>query len=126
MDEMGGSLFVKLLEQTINVHLNRLVRLESLIEFVRLGDRREPVCRLARLAGAPLVEDEVLVVGEEVDDGDAAVGGRANHRRAVCSLVVGLYDLVVLAVPVESGGVSAGSGGISFSVPPVGVSLRYI
>lgn len=64
-DEMGGSLFVKLLEQTINVYLNRLVRLESLIEFVRLGETGlEPVYRLARLAGAPLVEDEVLVVGE--------------------------------------------------------------
>lgn len=64
MDEMRGNLFVKLLKPTINMYLNRLVRLESLIEFVRLGNRLEPVYRLALVAAAPLVEDEVLVVGE--------------------------------------------------------------
>lgn len=64
MDEMRGNLFVKLLKPTINMYLNRLVRLESLIEFVRLGNRLEQVYRLALLAAAPLVEDEVLVVGE--------------------------------------------------------------
>lgn len=64
MDAMRGSLFVKLLKPTINMYLNRLVRLESLIELVRLGNRLEPVYRLALLAATPLVEDEVLIVGE--------------------------------------------------------------
>lgn len=64
MDAMRGSLFVKLLKPTINMYLNRLVCLESLIELVRLGNRLEPVYRLALLASTPLVEDEVLIVGE--------------------------------------------------------------
>ena len=50
---------------------------------------------------APLVEDEVLVVGEEVRDGDVAVSGRANDCGAICSLVVRLDDLIVFAVPGE-------------------------
>lgn len=40
-------------------------------------------------------------MGEQVHDGDATVGGRANYRGAICSLKVRLDDLIIFAVPGE-------------------------
>lgn len=40
-------------------------------------------------------------MGEEVDNGDGAVGGGAHNGGTICALKVGLHDLVVLAITVR-------------------------